>query len=471
VSALAPPAELVARLHGHGQEHLLRFWPELDDAGRERLLADAEAIDLDLLDRLVAEHVRGDAAPAVDLGDPSPAPVVRPGGDDAGARETGEAMLRAGEVAVVVVAGGQGTRLGFDGPKGTYPIAPVSGATLFQIHAEKVVAVGRRYGVQPPLYVMTSHENHAATEQFFTAHDRFGLEHLRLFVQGRMPAVDRGDGRVLLAARHAVALSPDGHGGTLRALAAPAPNGGRSCLDEMRRRGVRTIFYFQVDNPLVRIGEPEWLGHHRRADADMSLKVVEKREPGEKVGVVVESGGRLHVIEYSDLPRALAERRRPDGRLAFSAGSIALHVFERAFVERLAAAGGSLPFHRALKKVPYVDETGRRVEPAEPNAVKFEMFIFDALPLARRALVVETDRRTEFEPLKNATGGESPATVRARLSELHAGWLRAAGARIGNGDGDGGPPVEISPLFALDADEVRERIPPGLVVEGPLLLR
>ena len=173
--------------------------------------------------------------------------------------------------------GGSGTRLGFDGPKGTYPIGPVSAASLFQIHAEKVVALGRRYGKTLPLYIMTSPENHEATARFFAENGQFGLEHVRFFVQGQMPAVDRESGKILLAEKGHLALSPDGHGGTLKALAAPGPDGTPSCLDEMRERGIRTIFYFQVDNPLVKIADPAFLGLHRQADAEMSFKVVEKQ--------------------------------------------------------------------------------------------------------------------------------------------------------------------------------------------------
>jgi UDP-N-acetylglucosamine/UDP-N-acetylgalactosamine diphosphorylase len=276
---------------------------------------------------------------------------------------------------------------------------------------------------------------------------------------------------MLLDAPGHLALSPDGHGGTVRALAAAGPGGEPSPLEDMRERGVRTIFYFQVDNPLVDIADPVFVGLHRLAGAEMSSKVVEKREPGERVGVMATSGGRARVIEYSDLPDELAERRRDDGGLALWAGSIAIHLFEREFVERLASGDVRLPFHRAVKKVAHVDEEGRPVEPDEPNAVKFETFIFDALPLARTYEVVETARELEFEPLKNATGSESPESVRRRMSELFAGWLEEAGATVDR-DEDGAPrvPIEIDPLFALDADELRGRIPPGMHVDRPLRL-
>ncbi len=454
-------ADLRAALAAHGQEHLLRFWDELDDDGRGRLERDLRSLDLDLLDRLVATLVRGGEPPMDVRGvrpvEPAPAP-------SAAAVAEGERMLHGGRVAVVIVAGGQGTRLGFDGPKGCYPIGPVTDRSLFQIHCERVAALGRVYGATPPLYVMTSTDNHRATEDFLAAHGWFGLEHLRLFTQGTMPAVDAATGAVLLAERDRVALSPDGHGGTLRALR------DAGCFDEMHARGIDTVFYLQVDNPLVRIGDPGFVGAHALAGADVSSKVVRKQDPAEKVGVVAERDGRQCVIEYSDLPAALAEQRLDDGRLAFAAGSIALHVFSLDFVARLAGAA-ELPYHRALKPVAYVDDDGRRVVPGDANAVKFEQFIFDTLPLARRALVLETGRAEEFEPLKNATGDASPETVRRRLSEAAAAVLESVGAVVRR-DAEGAPAaaIELSPLLAADAAELRRRVPPGTVVEGPVTL-
>jgi UDP-N-acetylglucosamine/UDP-N-acetylgalactosamine diphosphorylase len=448
-------------LEGHGQEHLLRFWDELDEGERDRLAAEIRALDLDLVDELV-ESLLGPGEGAAELGEIGPPEVVRPSAEDVLA---GRAMLAAGEVAVVIVAGGQGTRLGFDGPKGCYPIGPVTDRSLFQIHAEKVVALGHRHGAPVPLYVMTSPQNHAETEAFFAEHDSFGVERLQLFVQGEMPAVDRESGKILLAERGRVALSPDGHGGTIRALERSG------ALAEIAESGITTIFYLQVDNPLIAIGDPGFLGAHRRAAAEISSKVVRKTDPAEKVGLVVVRNGRQEMIEYSDLPDVLAERRAPGGGLELWAGSIAHHVIDLGFAERLASAGGRLPFHRAEKPVPFVDEHGSLVEPAVANAVKFEQFIFDAIPLAERSLVVETDRATEFEPLKNASGPASPETVRARLSAVYAGWLEEAGVAVPRGD-DGEPaqPVEISPLRALDAADLRGQVDPSLDVTGPVLI-
>ncbi len=474
---MSPEAWLVERLERYGQGHLLRWWDELADEQRVRLASEIASIDFDQLDRLIGELVRENDQIAPAAQDVDPVEGVRlpqTDGERVAQRRAagiGSDAIAAGEVGVILVAGGSGTRLGFEGPKGTFPIGPVSSASLFQIHAEKIVALGRRYGHVVPLYIMTSPENHEPTVEFFRANDQFGLEHVRFFTQGQMPAVDLESGKVLLSTKDHIALSPDGHGGILMALASPGADGSPSCLEEMRASGVRTLFYFQVDNPLVRIADPAFLGLHRDSDAEMSFKVVERLSPDEKLGVVVSVGGRTQVIEYSDLPGELAGRREPEGRLELWAGSIAVHILERSFIERLVGEH-RLPFHRAIKKVPYVDANGQPVKPAEPNAVKFEQFIFDALPMARRWTIVETDRAGEFEPLKNAVGPDSPATVHQRMSDQFGSWLEQAGATVPRRH-DGSVPfgIEISPLFALDAAELKSKIEPGLVVERPMYLR
>ena len=476
---MGPDPSLESRLAGHGHGDALRWWTELDEPSRTRLDAQLRAIDLDRLDRLVRELVLAPADTSTTFPPEQVGPVdvyrdPQTDGERSARRQVAEAgheALARGEVAVILVAGGSGTRLGFEGPKGTYPIGAISGASLFQVHAEKIVALGHRFGRPIPLYIMTSPENVEATARFFADHGNFGLSHVRLFVQGQMPAVDRETGAILLAEKGAVALSPDGHGGTIAALAAPANGGGPSCLDEMDSKGIKTLFYFQVDNPLVKIADPAFLGLHLQARAEMSFKVIEKIAPDEKVGVVVSAAGTPQVIEYSDLPAELAERRQPDGRLELWAGSIAIHLFQVNFLRRLASGEIVLPFHRAIKKVSSIGPDGERVSPISPNAVKFEQFIFDALPLAERYTLVETDRSVEFEPLKNATGPDSPETVRQRMSELFATWLEAAGAKVARrNDGSVAHPIEISPLYALDARELKDKVPANLVVDGPLHL-
>jgi UDP-N-acetylglucosamine/UDP-N-acetylgalactosamine diphosphorylase len=311
---------------------------------------------------------------------------------------------------------------------------------------------------------MTSDATHAATADYFRKQRNFGIEanNVRLFCQGVMPAVDAATGKVLLSSKSSLALSPDGHGGMLAAL---AQTGG---LADMQSRGIKYLFYFQVDNPLVEMCDPAFIGYHILARSEMSTLAVAKRDAAERVGNIVTIDGRTRIIEYSDLPDDAAKQQNPDGSLRLWAGNTAVHVFDVAFLNRCSRSDDTLPFHTARKKVPYIDERGNRVEPAEPNAIKFERFIFDLLPAAERAIVVEADAAREFAPVKNAPGEkrDSPDTCKAAMTALYREWLEAAGAKVA-----ASAPVEISPLFALDAAEVKAKIKPGIVIDKPTYLR
>lgn len=462
---------LHAALRKFHQEHVLHWWPELAPERRTAFSRQIAGINLDLVQELHEAAQKPPAAPSAGTIRQAPVLQLPEAFEDWELREKaatcGETALRAGQVAVVLVAGGQGTRLGFDGPKGTYSIGPISGKTLFQIHAEKVLALNRRYKTSVPLYIMTSPDNDEATRTFFAEHGHFGLDSDRVsfFQQGTMPAVDKNSGRLLMAAPDQLALSPNGHGGTLQALA------DHGHLAEMQRRDIKYLFYFQVDNPLVKVADPTYLGQHIGAGAEMSLKVVRKTEPSEKVGVFVEVDGKPQVLEYTELPRELAEWRTADGQLAIWAGSIAIHIFNVEFLARLASTGRMLPYHCAHKKVPCLDDRGELLKPDAPNAIKFELFIFDAVPLARKVLAVETDRREEFEPLKNAEGENSPASVQRAMTDLFGSWLRQAGVEVPRRpDGSVAVPIEISPLFALDAEELRANLRNTEPVTKSLLL-
>ena len=372
-------------------------------------------------------------------------------------------MLAGGKVAALVVAGGQGSRLGFEHPKGTYPIGPVTQRTLFQIHVEKVLAQQKRYGGAIPLLVMTSPATDAETRQFFAEQRYFGLAEndVHFFRQGTMPAVDLETGQLLMDAPHKVFASPDGHGGMLAALAKSG------LLKRLIDQGVEALYYFQVDNPLVKVADPVFLGLHAEHNAEISLKIVPKESPKDKLGNLVLIDGRCSIIEYSDLPESMGARRTPDGKLWIWAGSPAIHIFDMAFLERMTSKGIKIPFHIARKKVPHVNEEGKLVQPQKENALKFERFIFDLLPLADRCILVETSRAEEFMPLKNGSGPDSPETVRQALSNLYASWLEKAGARLPRKEnGDVAIPVEISPLFALDVEELARRLPKGWSLQG-----
>ncbi|HEV59156.1 MAG TPA: UDPGP type 1 family protein, partial [Phycisphaerales bacterium] len=229
-------------------------------------------------------------------------------------------------------------------------------------------------------------------------------------------------------------------------------------LEHMRQRGIEVLSYWQVDNPLVRVLDPLFIGLHADAGAGMSSKALKKRDPLEKVGNFCLVDGRVTVIEYSDLTDEQAHRRNEDGSLVFELGSIGIHVLSRTFVERLGRGELELPIHRAEKKVAHLDEQGRRIEPDAPNGIKLEMFIFDALPLSQPSIILETIRGEEFAPVKNATGVDSPQVTRRMMIERAAAWVEAAGVDVPRRE-DGTPDcvIEIAPSFALDAQDVRAR--------------
>jgi UDP-N-acetylglucosamine/UDP-N-acetylgalactosamine diphosphorylase len=461
-----PHPKLVARLQRHGQEHLLHGWEALDAAARTRLHRQIEAIDFAELETLRQQATKPPEAVPEDI---APVPIT-PADFTATEKARGESALRRGEVAALLVAGGQGSRLGALEPKGMFPAGAVSGASLYQIHAEKVLAVSRRYAAPVPFLVMTSPATDEPTRAFFAQHANFGLkrEQVMFFQQGTMPAVCPHSGRLLLEASGKLFLSPNGHGGTLTALAESG------VLGQLTANGVRHVFYFQVDNPLVKVCDPGFIGRHIATGSEASSKVVVKTDPAEKVGALVSVRGRCSIIEYTLLPKHLAERREPTGELSFRAGSPAIHLFSTEFLEQVTCtAARALPYRTALKAVThYHPESGQIVTPTgkEPNAVKFERFIFDALPHAERWLAVETPRAEEFAPIKNATGPDSPETARAAQIALHTEWLTRTGIDPRGHD------IEVSPLFALDADEFAEKIlsttvRKGNAISGPTVFR
>jgi UDP-N-acetylglucosamine/UDP-N-acetylgalactosamine diphosphorylase len=465
--------QLRARLASYGQEHVLAFWSELDAEGRDQLARQVDAIDLDLIASLYRGDVeqpeweslarRATEPCALRVAQRESGQAAAWGATATAARDRGEQALRSGQVGVILVAGGQGSRLGFDRPKGLYPIGPLSGASLLQIHAEKIRAAHRRYGQAVPLYLMTSPVTHDETVAYVAAHDRFGLaeEDVLVFCQGTMPAVDASTGKLLLAEKDSLFLSPDGHGGTVAALSSSG------ALDHMRSRGVQQIFYLQVDNPLVPICDPELLGHHLLAESELTSLAVAKQDPQDKLGNFVMIDDKLHVIEYSDFPSDVASETDAEGRLRFWAGSVAIHVFDVAFLQRSLDMGDALPFHIAHKQASHLGPSGERIVPTEPNALKFERFIFDLLPHARRPIVVEYREEDSFAPLKNASGApkDTPEYVQRFLLDQHRRWLAAAGAEVA-----AGVDVELSPLFALDATDVAKRISPGQRFESSCYL-
>jgi UDP-N-acetylglucosamine/UDP-N-acetylgalactosamine diphosphorylase len=442
---------VIKRVYDSGQQHVFEYWNDLDDAGKQQLLEDLSDIDFALLEKLYSskEHL------ADTHFEPAPYIPIPAGEADLleyrRARDAGIAHVRKGKTAAFVVAGGQGSRLGYEGPKGKYPVGKVSGKTLFQIHAEKIVKYSSKYSVAIPLLIMTSRANHDETEAYFKENGYFGLspDNVFIFPQNMIPSLDT-KGKLIMETKKNVFKNPDGHGGSLTALYTSG------VTKEMKKRGIETISYFQVDNPLVKIIDPVFIGFHVLRGAAISSKAVRKTYPEEKVGVFVRfSNTTIGVVEYSDLPEEKTRSIDEKGELRYSSGSIAIHLFQRDFVERITAGTEiSLPFHTARKKI----KAFHRGACSEIEGFKFEKFVFDALPLTEKNVVFETLREEEFAPVKNASGVDSVESAQKMMDDQYRSWLAARGVRIP----DAVRSVEISPLAAVEADD----LDPGLVIPG-----
>ena len=445
---------LIESFNQADQGQVFQFFDELDAATQTKLVAQAETIDLAEVEELVDEHVKGSQHHTLNLDGLEPAPyqaLAANDGDSAqwnAAKDAGSVALQAGRVAAFTVAGGQGTRLGYDGPKGTFPITPVTGKTLFQVFAEKIARSGERYGVTIPWFILTSEINNDATVAAFEAADFFGLsrESVHFIVQGLVPAVDY-EGKILLTEKGKIAMTPDGHGGSLRALVRSG------AVDVMKAQGIDIVSYFQVDNPIVQCIDPAFIGFHVLGQSELSSKMVPKAYALEKVGHFCLQNGSTLVVEYSDMPVEMQEETKVDGGIRFNGGSVAIHIFDRDFIARAGGSGegSKLPFHRADKKIPHVNATGEAIQPDSPNGVKFEMFVFDALPLAENPVIIEAARADDFSPVKNAQGVDSPQSSKEDQLRMFARWLKAAGESIET-DTSGLPAInfEISPRFAVD---------------------
>lgn len=449
-------AELNQNFNQAGQGHVFDYFEELNEPDQKRLLKQAASIDLGELQSLIEIHLdqTENQPKQASMQGLSPAPYTRllNNGGDAGEWQTasraGAEAIAAGKVAAFTVAGGQGTRLGYNGPKGTFPVTPVAKKTLFQVFAEKLLRSGKRFDVTIPWFILTSETNNEATITAFQEAGFWGLDpdSVHFIIQGLMPAVDH-EGKILMTDKSTIAMSPDGHGGSLRALVRSG------AIEKMEASGVEYVSYFQVDNPLVRCIDPEFIGFHVLGQSQLSSKMVPKAYAREKVGIFCMQEATLKVVEYSDMPDALQDELDADGSIRYNAGNVAIHLFDREFIASVGGGGtgAKLPFHRADKKIPYLNAEGQIIEPDTANGIKFEQFVFDSLPMAKNPIVVETARADEFSPVKNADGKDSPQTCREDQLRMFARWLAAAGEGIET-DSSGLPTItfEISPLFAVD---------------------
>jgi UDP-N-acetylglucosamine/UDP-N-acetylgalactosamine diphosphorylase len=444
--------DLLELLTVHKQKDIIEYFKGLSAHEENLFLKNLEGLDLKLILELHKKFSPGNCVSfAEETKAIKPAPVITiPVTDneirrEQNARRAGEALLRDGKVAILIVAGGQGSRLGFEGPKGIYMISPIQQKSLFQLFSEQVKALSKRYDTQIPFLIMTSEENHDETVRFFESKDYFGLgkETLRFFRQDMLPAVTP-DGNLVPQGDFRLFTNPNGHGGSLKALY------DSGVLETLLKEGFTELFYCQVDNPLVKIADSVFLGYHTIAHAEVSTKVVRRRSIEEKVGVYVSCNGKDTIIEYSDMSPENMSALDGAGNILYWAGNTAIHIFSLPFIKKINDHGYALPYHCARKNTDLTDRNGK---PSRLDVWKFETFVFDAIPLAQRACGMEILRQEEFAPIKNKDGSDSPETARSAMMDLYRNWLREAGVIVSPDAA-----IEISPLFALDEAELGSKL-------------
>ena len=431
------------------QSHLYAHLEKLDPAKKQDLLKEISQINFQELDSIIQKSNSPENQKIEGI---QPAPYIRLPQDIEEKKEwqkaynIGEEILKQGKVCALVVAGGQGTRLGWNGPKGTFPVTPIKQKSLFEVFAKKIQAARLRYGQEIPWLIMTSQINELPTKNFFKENNYFGMDEksILFFCQGLMPAVDF-EGKIILEKEGQIAMSPDGHGGIFKALHK------NKLLQFLKDKNIEYISYFQVDNPLTDCIDPAFIGFHALNQSDMSSKMVTKKQPDEKVGHFCINKETLSIIEYSDIPECFTQKKDSSGQLEFCSGNIAVHILSLSFAEKVATS--SLKFHQAKKKIPTLGENGTTITPEKPNGIKFEQFIFDALPLANNPIIIEVKRNEHFSPVKNASGSDSPKTCQTDQSDLYKSWLQEAKLTPPKGW------VEVCPLFAEKKEIFLEKIP------------
>lgn len=468
---MSVPEDIRESLSAAGQEHLIQFWPELDENEQHMLLDELRSIDFAAINKLYAKAMDSLNTDVAKLDNKMQ--VIPPTQFESKLRaekaqmdkyfQTGLKEIAQGKVAVVLMAGGQGTRLGVTYPKGMYSVGLPSKKTLFQLQAERIRKIEQLAAEAFPTehrryitwYIMTSGPTESATKSFLLEHNYFGLkkDNIVIFKQGLLPSFDF-NGKIILDEKHRLSMSPDGNGGIYRAL---AKNG---ILEDMDKRGVEFIHCHSVDNILVKVADPLFVGYCVEKGADCGAKVVEKASPTEAVGVVCLVDGKFQVVEYSEITSETANRRdEVDGHLVFDAANICNHYFTRLFLHRIANEFEyELKLHVAKKKIAYVNEKGDRIVPKDVTGVKVEKFVFDVFMYSDQFVTWQVPRSEDFSPVKNAddAGRDCPSTARRDLYRLHRSLVEAAGGKIEISDSDAESAVEISPLASYEGEGLSE---------------
>jgi len=398
--------EALKKLKKYGQEHLLSRYAYLDDSKKEKIIKQIKNIDFDQtveLFNITTKSIKNIEAEIENIEYIDKSKLSKEEYEKY--YNIGKKEIEKGRYAVVTMAGGQGTRLGFTAPKGTFKIGGGIEKSLFEVLSDTIKEARAQYNAKIPWYIMTSRENNNATEKFFEKNDFFGLpyEDVKFFKQGELPMIDT-NGKLMIDETGLIKLASDGHGGVFESL---VKNG---YLEDMQERGIKWIFISGVDNVLAGLVDPIAVGVSKKNKTIATGKSVVKRSPDEKVGVFCKRNGRPSVIEYTEITPEIANAKNENGELLYAESHILTNLFNIKALEEIAL--NKLPYHKAFKKAKYMDENGKIVVPEKPNAYKYETFLFDAFEKLDNMSILRVKREDEFAPVKNADGEDSPDTAR-----------------------------------------------------------
>jgi len=461
----AAEKELIEKVYDAGQGHVFRFWNELSNKEKDYLIEDLKQCDFDLLEKVYRVSLR--RKPQI-RNVKTPEIIELPKNEhdfklQDEAEKIGEEFIKSSSLAVFTAAGGQSSRLGLDIPKGAFLITPIKRKSLFQVHAEKIRFVQEKFNVSIPWVIMTSETNNEQTVKFFNDNNYFGLnpKMVKFILQGMNPAIDHY-GKLILKEKYRLFMSPNGHGGTFSAMRKAG------IYDWFNELGIKEIFYFQVDNVLVKVCDPVFIGYHIKNRCEMSSKCVYKDDPNEKIGVFLVEDGKVVVIEYMEIDQ-IKEYMGDDAPM-FTAGNIAIHMLNVDFASNENVTGLKLPFHLAHKAIPYIDSKGNKIIPDTPNGYKFETFIFDALRDATHTTIMEVRREEEFSPLKNKSGKDSPETVFRDQIKFFARWFEDAGIPVPMNGDIPKYKLEVSPLYAAFEEDFLQKIDNNIRIESDVYI-
>ncbi|KAJ3228392.1 UDP-N-acetylglucosamine pyrophosphorylase [Clydaea vesicula] len=450
------------RFTNAGQGHVFTFWDQLNETEKQKLLDNLKGINVERSNNIFKSATSAKPGSAGAL---KPLPessvdslLTAPKEKVSKWRETGLQLISENKVAVILLAGGQGTRLGSSDPKGMYDIGLPSHKSLFQLQAERILGIQRiaqvhskKNQVEIPWYIMTSGPTREATESFFVKNNFFGVKKSNVFFfnQGVLPAFTN-DGKIYMENKYTPFTAPDGNGGIYAALR------DAGVIADLEKRNVPFIHAYCVDNCLVKVACPTFIGYCVSKNADCGAKAVPKSNWNEQVGVICLKDEKFSVVEYSEISEETAKKVNEKGNLSFSSANIANHFYTLDFLKKIETFEDKLEYHIAKKKIKYVDlNTGEHVSPTSNNGIKLELFIFDVFPFTERMAVLETHRKEEFSPLKNAPGskdGDSPDTSRADILAQHVRFAEKAGATVLESEGQPYKILEISPLISYEGE-------------------